>query len=149
MKEKRAGGSAPGIPVVSPWRSSGITPPKRVTNGDGQLFYDSWHAPNVTEPALGGGAFQICPSLRWENFALGLQDYELLQLATQAEDVQGSRSSESSGLNEHLNVSQLAELVSQGWAHVQPAYDQPFSVDCGLLEWVRAELAQIAMGQRL
>jgi hypothetical protein len=143
------GGSAPGEPVVSPWVSDGVVG-KRVVNGDGQLFYDSWSAPNVTIPSVANDEFQVCTSLRWENFALGLQDYELLRLAAEAEE-QTKASDTTAGGNTTsrisqtgLNVSQLVGLVSQGWAHVQPANDQPFTVDCAMLEWVRGELASLA-----
>jgi hypothetical protein len=44
-----------------------------------------------------------------------------------------------------MNVSQLAAMITTRFPHVQPAYDQPFTVDCGMIEWVREQLAQIAM----
>jgi hypothetical protein len=148
------GGSAPGVPVVSPWVSDG-TVGNRVFNGDGQLFYDSWSAPNVTMPTVAAGEFQVCTSLRWENFALGLQDYELLRLASKVEEQTRALDAAAAGstgtrstLHTDLNVSQLVALVSQGWAHVQPANDQPFTVDCGMLEWVRGELARLASVKR-
>ena len=132
---------------MSPWSSDGVVG-TRVANGDGQLFYDSWSAPNVTQPSVGSGEFEVCPSLRWENFALGLQDYELLHLAGTAEAEAAARSGSSNTRRgrggAEWNVSQLVGLISQGWAHVQPAFDQPFTVDCTMLEWVRGELAQIA-----
>ena len=123
--------------------ANGITA-KRVVNGDGQLFYDSWSAPNITTPAVSAGKFQVCPSLRWENFALGLQDYELLRLVAQGEVNLGTAVESHVDLQTDLNVSQLVSLVSQGWAHVQPANDQPFTVDCVMLEWVRDKLARLA-----
>ena len=73
----------------------------------------------------------------------GLQDYELLAQAAAAERMHGQRPSSLPG----MNVSQLAALITTRFPHVQPAYDQPFTVDCRLLEWVRERLAQIASQQ--
>ena len=91
-----------------------------------------WSAPNVTTPAVAAGEFQVCPSLRWENFALGLQDYELLRLAAETEE----RTKALGGaLQTDLNVSQLVELVSQGWAHVQVG-EPNFIADINPLLWM-------------
>eukprot|EP01047_Picozoa_sp_COSAG01_P132600 COSAG01_NODE_62496_length_284_cov_0.843243_1_plen_58_part_01 len=54
--------------MISPWDSNG-TDGKRVVNGDGALFYDSWHArDSAGRVALSRQPFQLCSSLRWENF---------------------------------------------------------------------------------
>ena len=136
-----AGGSAPIDPMVSPWVSDGFAD-KRVVNGDGALFYDPWHAPNITLATASSRPAAVYSSLRWENLAQGLQDYELLKQAAHAEQRLGH------GLSLTRNVSQLAALVTTRFPHVQPAYDQPFTVDCRMIEWVREQLAQLASSVR-
>jgi len=100
---------------------------------------DPWHAPNIFMATPHGqkitdrsvvAASAVAPlsSIRWEMLVLGLQDYELLVLA---------------GQQNSSAVDALAARVSQRFPRTQPANDQPFTVDCGTLEWARAQLLSI------
>ena len=116
--------------AVSPWHSDGIEN-NRIVNGDGEVFYDPWHAPDIFSSPVSAAAAPYAPlsSIRWEMLVLGLQDYELLVLA-------GRRNASATDA--------LAAKVSERFPRTQPANDQLFTVDCRTLEWARAQLISIA-----
>ena len=114
--------------ALSPWLSDGIEN-NRIVNGDGELFYGPWHAPDIfTQTPASSSSYAPLSSIRWEMLVLGLQDYELLVLA-------GRRNSSA--------VDVLAARVSGRFPRTQPSNDQPFTVDCRTLEWARAQLLAI------
>lgn len=108
---------------VSPWDDANAN-----TNGDGILFYPPFGGPlnlsaNVRRP------FEPVSSMRWEQATAGLLDHELFALAQAAN---------------HTAADAVAGKVTWGMPRVSPSSDQPFTVDCTVLESARNELAAIA-----
>lgn len=109
--------------AVSPWDNANAN-----TNGDGILFYPPWGGPLNLSANL-GQPFVPLSSMRWEQVAAGLLDHELFMLARAAN---------------RAAADAVVSGVTWGMPRVSPASDQPFSVDCAVLESARSQLAAIA-----
>ena len=94
----------------------------------GILFYPPWGGP-LNLSADFGQPFVPISSMRWEQATAGLLDYELFMLARAAN---------------HTAADAIVSTVTWGMPRVSPASDQPFSVECVVLEGAREQLAAIA-----
>lgn len=109
--------------AVSPWDDANAN-----TNGDGILFYPPWGGPLNLSANL-GQPFVPMSSMRWEQATAGLLDHELFMLARAVN---------------RTAADAVVSTVTWGMPRVSPASDQPFTVDCAVLESARSQLAAIA-----
>ena len=109
--------------ATSPWDNANVN-----TNGDGILFYPPWGGPLNLSATL-GQPFSPITSMRWEQATAGLLDYELFMHAR---------------ATNRTAADAIVANVTWGMPRVSPASDQPFTVDCVVLESARNQLVTIA-----